>query len=245
MKKLFQLFALICIVICCFIYSEKTMLVVREYDDIMIKIRKIAKEKKVKPIEAVVTKETIIPGMSGLEVDINKSYLKMKQYGKYKEELLVYKKIKPKEQLINNKGKYIISGNTSRKMVSLILLINNKYIKKINSKTILNYFIDNPVSDYSRIKGYSKYDDWLKSTLKANKINLKYCLDKKCLKNFYVIKSNIIKNNHLLNTKKELNNGSIIIYQVNNSFIKELNLIVNYIESKGYQIVDLDTLLED
>ncbi len=248
MKKIFQLIALGSLVITCFIYSEKTILVVREYDDIMIKIKEVKKE--IKPIEPIIKNDTIIPGISGLKIDINKSYLKMKEYGKYNENLLVYKKVLPKQLLEDNKDKYIISGNRSKEMVSLILLIDNKYIDKIPNNISLNLFPKQTLNNYQdykeRIKGYYKYDDWLSSTYKANHIKVNYCfVDKECFKNnLYVIKTDVISNNYLLMTKKNLMNGSIITYEVNNQFLNELNLIINYIKSKGYEIVYLDKLLE-
>lgn len=249
MKKIFQLIALGSLVIACFIYSEKTMLVVREYDDIMIKIKENKKE--VKPIEPIIKNNTIIPGLSGYKIDINKSYLKMKEYGKYNDNLLVYKKVLPKKILKDHKDKYIISGNKSKKMVSLVLLVDNKYIDKIPSNIKLNLFpkqiLDNYENYNERIKGYYKYDDWLRSTYKANHMKVNYCfIDKECFKNnLYVIKSDVIKNNYLLMTKKSLMNGSIIVYEVNNSFLEELNLIINYINSKGYEIVYLEELLKE
>ena len=49
----------------------------------------------------------------------------------------------------------------------------------------------------------------------------------------------------LSNTKKYLKNGAIITYKVNDYLFKELPLIINYINSKGYEIVYLNTLLEE
>ena len=245
MKRIFQLVALLSLVIVCFIYSEKTMLVVREYDDIMIKIKENKKE--VKPIEPIIKNNTIIPGISGYKTDINKSYLKMKEYGKYNDNLFVYKKVLPKKILKNNKDKYIISGNKSKKMVSLILLIDKKYMNKIPDDKF-NLFPKQKLENYNEnIKGYYKYNDWLRSTYKANHMKVEYCfMDKECFKNnLYVIKTNIIKNNYLINTEKYLTNGSIITYEVNNEFLNELNLITNYIKQKGYKIVYLEELLKE
>ncbi len=229
----------------CFIYSEKTMLVVREYDDIMIKIKEVEKAKEMKPIEATIKNNTIIPGISGYKTDINKSYLKMKEYGKYNENLFVYKKVLPKKILKNNKDKYIISGNTSKKEVSLVLLIDQKYISKLPDIK-LNLFPKQKIES-TNTRGYYKYDDWLHSTYKANHIKVEYCFnDPECFKNnLYVIKTDVINNNYLLNTKKKLTNGSIITYEVSNEFINQLNLIINYINSKGYKIVYLEELLKE
>ena len=55
----------------------------------------------------------------------------------------------------------------------------------------------------------------------------------------------IIKKNPLLNIKKKVLPGSIISLEVNNSIITELNAILNYIQSKGYQIKSLEELLKE
>lgn len=244
MKRIFQFSILIILVIGSFIYSEKTTLVVREYDQIMIKIKENASKKN--PVEAIIKDDTIIPGVSGYKANINKSYLKMKQYGKYNNDLYVYDKIKPKNTLKTNKDKYIIKGNYTKQKVSIILLGND--LKKMNVP--LNLFISEVPKNFKKIKnnikGYYKYNDWLKSALKANHITLNYCFnDHKCINKLYNIRTDIIKNNYLIETKKKLENGAILTYQMSNSFWHEYSIIINYIESKGYKIVYLEELLKE
>lgn len=75
-----------------------------------------------------------------------------------------------------------------------------------------------------------------------------YCLSKEknedtlniCNNNdMYVVIPNIVGD--LLNIKKSISKGSIILIEDLNN----INLIIRYINSKGYQIVPLSTLLKE
>lgn len=257
MKKLFQILGIVFIIFAGFIYTEKTIMVVREYDEIMIKIKEVSKEKKVEGTDAIIKNDTIIPGIAGREININKSYNTMKQYGKYDEELLVYDKVKPKVSLEDNKDKYIISGNSSKQKISIVFINCEKYLDnilnyKINTNIFLTELPKNSINklDNVLIGFYNSYDDVLNTTVRSTlSKEIKYCFstDKKdCFKkNLYVIKTDIIESNYLIETKKRLTNGSIIVYKTNNELFNELNLIIKYINNKGYTIEFLDTLLEE
>lgn len=148
MKKLFEIIGFISLMCFSFFYTEKTVSVVKEYDDIMITLREEAKKYELEYIDAKINNNTIIPGLKGKRVNINKSYSKMKRYGSYNESLLVFSDIYPKITLEKNKDKYIISGNKDKKMVSLIFLVEentkiDKVVKILNDKKIkANFFID-------------------------------------------------------------------------------------------------------
>ncbi|MBE6160167.1 MAG: hypothetical protein E7157_03880 [Lactobacillales bacterium] len=148
MKKLFQIIGFISLMGFSFFYTEKTISVVKEYDDIMINIRSIEKEYKKEPIQAIITGNKIIPGISGSKIDINRSYSKMKRYGKFEKSLIVLKKIEPNNLLEKNKHKYIVSGNKNKKMISLIFLVDkndsiDEIINILDKKEIKgNFFVD-------------------------------------------------------------------------------------------------------
>lgn len=250
MKKFFQSFGIILLVFFSFVYTEKTTKVVREYDNIMIEIKK---QKNIDPIDAIVAENTIIPGISGKNINEDKSYINMKQYGKFNKNLLVYNKVMPKETLEKNKNKFIISGNKNKRMVSLNFIVDDEDINKILKYNIKSNFFVKKISNFdignNVIGFYEKYDDWIKSVAKSKNIEIKYCfseIDTNCFdNNLFVIKTKIIDNNFLYNTKKLLYNGAILTYKINSKFYNEFNLIINYINSKGYEIVLLDTLLEE
>jgi len=148
MKKFFEYLGLITLVGFSFFYTERTASVVKELDDIMIKIKEVSSNYKEEVIEAVIVENTIIPGMSGKEVNINSSYQKMRKLGMFNESYLEYEYIKPKELLKNNLDKYIISGNSNKKEVSLVFLVEertniDKVLKIIDENEIkANFFVD-------------------------------------------------------------------------------------------------------
>ena len=148
MKKLFEAVGFITLICLSFVYTEKTVNVVKEYDDIMITIKEKNEEYKIKPKNAKIDKNTIIPGLKGKKINENKSYSKMKRYGSYNGNLLVYDEVKPTISVKNNFDKYIIKGNEEKNMISLIFIIGendkiDKILKILKSRDIkANFFID-------------------------------------------------------------------------------------------------------
>ena len=124
MKKIFQIIGLISLTCFSFFMTEKTALVVSDMDEIMIQIKNEKDKFATEPIDAVIENNTIIPGINGRKVNINKSYKNMKINGFYHENLYVYDYNKPKVSLVDNKDKYIIKGNTSKRVVSLIFKVS-------------------------------------------------------------------------------------------------------------------------
>ena len=148
MKKLFQIIGFISLIGFSFFYTEKTISVVKEYDDIMINIKSVSNKYQKDYIDASIIGNKIIPGVSGVKVDLNRSYSKMKRYGSFEESLIVLKKVNPSISLEKNKHKYIISGNQNKKMVSLIFLVDvnsniDNIIKILDKKGVKgNFFVD-------------------------------------------------------------------------------------------------------
>lgn len=124
MKKFFQFVGLCSLFVFSFYYTEKTVSVVKEFDDIMIEIKDVAEKVKIKSENAVVTEDTIIPGRNGQEIDIDKSYQKMRKYGRYDEKLLLMEEFKPKISIEKNYQKYVIGGNEEKRQVSFIFLVH-------------------------------------------------------------------------------------------------------------------------
>lgn len=256
MFKLFRNIGLITLFIASFIYTEKLVSVVKDYDDIMIKLKNSASNFEEEQIDGVINKNKIITGIAGKKVDIDKSYQKMREYGKYNDELIQYKKINPNNSLNKNLDKYIIGSKKDNK-VALIYILNKD--EKIDNK--LNIFITNSYyknyknSLYNLNKKYllgsfdnnNEINKYLKNILNQKNI---YCyleeendiLLKECSKNNYrtIIPSLIINNNSLIKLEKNLTSGIIIAIKISN-----YQNVIKYIENKGYQIVTLDELLDE
>lgn len=278
MKKFFKYLGIAIILSISFFYTEKTATVVKELDDIMIKIREISKTYKVEPIEAIIENNTIIPGINGQEIDIDKSYREMRYIGKFNDKYLKYKKILIKNKMEDNLDKYIVSGNPSKKKASIVLIVDNKD----NITNVLRILEKNEVSASFMISGlwlennnnliysianknhsigstgynYSYADSsysWLDNVIKrVTKDKLSFCIKiddnnlQICSKyHNYTLSSDVIKNNPLINTKKNLKNGSILIYDINDDLESELEFIIKYINSKDIDIVNIKELLEE
>lgn len=148
MKKFFQTIGIISLLCFSFIYTEKTVTVVKELDEIMIRIKEESRKYRVPSVDATISGNSIIPGISGREVAIDKSYSRMKRYGRYNENLLEYTTIKPSISLEQNIDKYIIHGNKQKNMVSLMFLVESNdsiapLLKVLASKNIkATFFLD-------------------------------------------------------------------------------------------------------
>lgn len=273
LKKMFKVTMIVVLLGFSFFYTEKVTKIVRKKDPIMIEINKIKDDKYIQSIGPIINEDEYIVGINGCEVDINKSYNKMKSVGKFKEELIVMKQVKDNDNLDN---KYIISGNKMNKNISIIFILNNDInediIEYLNSKKItINYFVDKNylekntmmikfLSKYNNIYYYGdngiyedKYIIYANNLIGINSNNeSSYCLtdkkDEKLLKlctsyQMKTIKTDYIKNDLYNNVKEKLSNGSIIT--INSNDLNNVKASINYIVSRGYNIVTLDNLFNE
>ena len=125
MRKTFKIIGLIGLTVFSFFITDKTVTVVNNMDEIMIEIKEKKDQYKTNFKNAIVDENTIIPGICGRKVNINKSYKSMKRNGYFSEKFFVYDYIKPKISLLDNMDKYIIKGNPEKRMISLIFNLKN------------------------------------------------------------------------------------------------------------------------
>lgn len=138
-----------CMLICIsFVYTEKAANLVVQKDDLMMTINDSSSNYEIAPIDGVINENTFIPGINGIKVNNKESYKEMKKYGKFSDNLLKFIQIEPKNKLKDNYDKYIISGNSNKKEVSIILLVNgddniDNILKIVENKNIsINFFVD-------------------------------------------------------------------------------------------------------
>ena len=145
---MFQIIGLISLICFSFFITEKTSIVVSDLDNIMIEIKANYKKYKTDSKDAIIENNTIIPGIRAKEVNIKKSYKNMKTNGYYSDKLFIYDYKNPKVSLSDNIDKYIIKGNTNKRMVSLIFKVTNDtniddILNIINNYNIgVTFFID-------------------------------------------------------------------------------------------------------
>lgn len=281
MKKTFEIIGLISLICFSFLYTEQISSVIKENDDILNEIEIVANQYKIEPINAYINNNEIIPGVKGREIDIKKSYKKMKKINSFNSNLLIYKEIEPEISVNGVYDKYIVGGNPQKKEVSLLFLveenntvdeitnilkqyqvngtfyIDGNWFENNNEKVIdlieEGYLIGNLGYNYKyNVSGISwmntivtkigNQKDTYCYTEEENEELLNICKNNKS----YTIKpSIIIENNPLIEIKKSLTNGSIISLEINNTTIKELPLIIEYINSKDLEIINLEKLLNE
>lgn len=169
LKKSLEMFGLAVLICFSFILTDKTSTMIKENDVIMATIKENSSELESASVNAKITDDEIIPGLSGKQVDIESSYQAMKKIGKYHSSLLVYKEISPTVSLEEHYHKYVTGGNPSKKAVSFIFKI---------------YYNEEIASVLEILKQYD---------VKAN-----FFLDGKWLENNNGQLQTIISNNHIV-----------------------------------------------
>lgn len=273
LKKIFKISAVLLLVGFSFFYTEKVTMIARNSDPIMRAIKKEENNKKVSNVNPVINKDEYIMGINGCEIDVDKSYSKMRSVGEFKEELIVMKETSNDKDLTD---KYVIGGNNKEKNVSLIFIVNkdidSKLTDYINDKNLkVNYFIDGKyleenmitvkfLSENSNIYYLGENEEYSDENMlyHNNLISMngsnepKYCFtsdkDNNTLKlcndyDMVTIKSDIIKDNIYKRIKDKLNNG--VIFAIDSDNTDEIKVSINYILSKGYNIISLEDLLSE
>ena len=218
MKKVFQMIGLISLTCFSFFVTEQTAIVVSDMDEIMIEIKNKKDDYKLDSIDAIIDNNTIIPGVSKREVNVNKSYKVMKTNGYFSDKLFVYDYEKPKISLTDNIDKYIIKGNPSKRMVSLIFriekdedikdilnIINNYNVKATffvnynwfsNNNDLVEELINNDHIVSPLMEDYTSSDfEWMDMVLKKiNKQSVGFCYNVN--ENQSNLEECILKNNY-------------------------------------------------
>ena len=164
-KKIIQIILVILLLLFSFYYTNKSIELVRRVDPIMQEIISSKDKYKVESINAKIVNNKMIPGINGILVDEEKSYISMKQYGAYNEILMTFKETKPTISIDDNYDKFIVKGNETKKEVALVFKIDNiNNIENIinilrNKKIPATLFIDgllleNNLSKFKDLKDF-------------------------------------------------------------------------------------------
>lgn len=281
MKRFFEILGFLSLVCFSFFYTEKTIDVVKEVDDIMITLKEQAPKYQIKAENAKIDGTFMIPGISGKIVNLQKSYEEMKHYGKFHPNLLVYDKVSPEVSIKNRYDKYIQTGNPKKRQVSLIFIVDEKgdpssIIEILKEKKVTGtFFIDGSwleknqtelidlIHDQFTVGNYSYRGDythesfvWIDTIIKrVGGQNQSYCLvekeNKKALstcklqKDYTIYPNIIIKEHPYSELTEQVGNGSIVLMRIDAQVKKELTLMITYLKQKGYEIVNLEDLLEE
>jgi len=180
----------------------------------------------------------------------------MKDFGEFNKNYLIYETIKPKISLEDNKEKVIISGNKSKRNIS-ILIDNNidiidycnnnniKYTKLLKMEDDLinkdNVNIESDIEKFNDLNTIMNKKNLNNNICLINYSNIKECVDNK----YYLVKYSLeINNNNINNKLSKVDNGDIIY--INDHLSKE-NFIVltKFINSKDLKIIYLNDLIKE
>ena len=171
MRKFLYYIFVIGLVCFSFYYTDFAASIIKKNDPIMKEIKKYQSTHKKNYVNASVNGINLIPGINGSIVNEDESYYAMKKYGKYNEDLMVFKEIIPSVSITNTYDRFISKGNSNKRMVSLVFLVKDySYITEIinilDSKSVkATFFIENYIIDDS----IDLLNSW---EYEANKINL-------------------------------------------------------------------------
>lgn len=271
MKKLL----IILLLLFSFFYTNKSISIIRNQDPLMKEIINNKSKYEIKSVSAIIKDNTIIPGKNGKEVDLEKTYTKMKQYGTYNESLTVFKETKPTISIEDNYDKLITSGNKDYKNISFIFKVSkdtnlNKLLSILNYHNIqVTFFIDglyienndlNNLSNHQiELLSYNNTIDEITFTSALSYLSYKtkkspkYCLEDNnniinlCKNiNLHTVKPTlIIEKDPYKEIKNNLKNSSIILIPINNYIYDNLSTSILYIKSKGYNFLTLSDLLSE
>ena len=269
MKKILEYLGITILFGISLIYTENITNVVKNNDSIMKNIKNISDEYKVESVNAIVSDKDIVPGINGCEIDINKSYEDMKKINAFTDKMLKYKDLIPEISIANIFDKYISSGNSKDRNLSIVVYIKDN-VDKINEygNIKLNVFLDSSILENGKvnvmknIRIYNggnnlKYDnvivEWMNDIILDNYNKPKYCLNKDrsddnllvCARNkMHTISPKlVVTNTNTYEIKKQVKNGSILYFEENS--ISKITEISDYLIKKGYNIVYLDELLSE
>lgn len=258
MKKIVN-FLLTCLLVnFSFYYTNIVSDYLKCKDPIMIKIKSIENKYYESPINATILNHTIIPGISGYQIDEEKSYYNMKKIENYQESMLVFEEIKPDISLSNYYHYYIVNGNKSKKNISILININNislltKIEKELKDEDI-NFILTS-----SFIKNNLEY---LKSLDKNIIVNHKEVNQQKLIDYCYTtnieeinecesykihtIVPKVITSDYYYQTYINLENGGMYSYHItSNKNINDLKLLISGIKGLGFNIVSIDELIKE
>ena len=146
MKKYVKAAGLLIFMVFSFYYTEKVALYVQNQTPLKKEIITFKEKGNIDYINATIEGNYIIPGINGLEINVNKSYNNMKSYNVFNESKLVYDEVSPNIKLNDYPNKVIISGNKTKNAISILVNNKNNILDKYN--IIYNSVNDIPYCAY-------------------------------------------------------------------------------------------------
>lgn len=239
-----------------FYFTDKVMVYINNKNPIMQEIVLNKDKYKVEAVNAIIEDNTIIPGVNGKDVDVNKSFNKMENYGYFNELYLIYSKSAPLLSLNDYKDKIIIKGNPKKRMISLVIDHNDEvidYLKQKNIKyTLIGKIEDNIDTSIEYINGESdnKLFSNFNSLLNHKKVNSKLCMVEKSnlelckKKKYYLFKYSINLDDDILSNINKISSGDIV-YISSSVSLNKVKSLLNEIARIDLEINYLSKLISE
>ncbi len=256
MNKYLRIVGILSVLCFSFYFTEQAALFMRQQDPLYESILAVEEEYKEASIDAVIEDDYIIPGYSGIEINVDKSFQNMKYLGYYQTSSLVFDEIKPSVSISENKDKIIYRGNALKQAVSLI--ISDESLTVYLEEMGIFYSILTTQDNMNTHREYGikiNYDltnyDTVEKTLKENKENNDLCFAKDNNKDFCIQKKKTLVKESLAinknNFSKQYNNVTAgdIIYIQNSLGLANFKLLIETIEFKGLKIIPLQDLISE
>ena len=111
MNKYFKAFGLLSILCFSFFYTEKIAKFMQSKDPLYVSIMTVKDDYHEDAVDAVIDNNYIVPGLIGMEVNVDKSFQNMQDYGYFVENDLVFDEVIPTVSLSNHLDKIVKKGN--------------------------------------------------------------------------------------------------------------------------------------
>ncbi len=245
-----KIIGVITLVLFSFVYISKINEVILQQNSLYSEIVSRSLEYEKKSYDAVIIGDYIIPGISGLKVNILESYYNMRHLNFFDEKYLVYDKIYPTISVFNNIDKFINKGNNINRGIALVLNSNNavenflvtngiKYSKLITKDVVLSKnfeAINNDDENFSELDKIVAH----KICIIGNHIK-KMCIDN----NYLLVDPEItLTNDNISVVKSNIYSGQII--QISDFLsLDNFKNLYNEIIFRNYNIYYLSELLQE
>ncbi len=257
MKNVFKSIGLLAILLFSFYYTEKIAIIMQNQSPIMQSITDVENIYLEEPVNATIDNDYIVPGIMGRTINKTKSYINMKSFGIFNSYYLVFDYTKPDISLEDNLDKIINQGNPSKNSVAFLLENGNTKVEnylennQIPASLLITESTYQKNSYFEQINADNSKYQTVESLLNKNNQNTNICYLKSinkefCLKNkkYLVEETFSLTNSNIVDAKKNLNSGAIILIK-NNTSLDNVLLLLKEIEFKGLTNVTLSTLITE
>lgn len=142
MKKITKILSIFSLTIFSFYYTNKIALFTQDSSDLKKEIYTYSENYMDKGIDAKVDGNTIVPGINGKKVDVNRSFKEMSKINTFNENSIIYLDIKPNISVDDFPNKVIKYGNNLKNAISIIVEKKNIYKELFDSSNIKYTYLE-------------------------------------------------------------------------------------------------------